>query len=96
MAESCGGPLLKRSLQVLVLSREVDQEVVIGGGDSGYPEVVVILVEMRGNKSRLGFKAPASVPVHRREISDAIKRDAAKVASSDNCGLVGGSEGAAP
>jgi len=61
---------------MLVLSRTEGGEVVIGGGDSGYPEVVVQLIELRGSKARLGFKAPANVPVHRREVRDAIDAEA--------------------
>ncbi len=56
---------------MLVLSRKSGEEVVIGNG------VSVKVVEIRHGKVRLGFTAPPEVPVHRREIADAIARKAA-------------------
>lgn len=56
---------------MLVLSRKSGEEVVIGNG------VSVMVVDIRGDKVRLGFTAPPEVPVHRREIADAIARKAA-------------------
>jgi carbon storage regulator len=38
-------------------------------------DVEIIIVDVRGDKVRLGITAPKSIPVHRREIYDAIKRD---------------------
>ena len=52
---------------MLVLSRKKNESVVIS--DS----VVVTIVEIRGDKVRLGIEAPEEVPVHRREVYDAIK-----------------------
>jgi carbon storage regulator len=38
-------------------------------------DVEIIIVDVRGDKVRLGITAPKSVPVHRREIYDAIQRE---------------------
>lgn len=50
---------------MLVLSREKDQEVVIGNN-----VIVVTIVEIRGDKVRLGFTAPREIPIVRRELLD--------------------------
>ena len=47
---------------MLVLSRKVDEKVVIG------PDIVVTVLEIRGNRVRLGIEAPREVPVHRAEL----------------------------
>ncbi len=39
-------------------------------GDS----IEIVVVEIRGDKVRIGVNAPESVPVHRREVYEAIKR----------------------
>lgn len=54
---------------MLVLSRQRDQTVMIGD------EIEVTIVDVRGDRVRLGFKAPAEVPVHRKEVYDAIRRE---------------------
>jgi len=38
-------------------------------------DVEIIIVDVRGDKVRLGITAPRSIPVHRREIYDAIQRE---------------------
>ena len=38
-------------------------------------EVEITIVDVRGNKVRLGITAPKSIPVHRREVYDAIQRE---------------------
>ena len=53
---------------MLVLSRQREEVVMIGD------DVAVTVVDIRGDKVRLGFEAPKNVPVHRREVFDAIKR----------------------
>ena len=53
---------------MLVLSRHRDESIVIGN------DIVITIVEIRGDKVRLGIEAPSAVPVHRREIYDAINR----------------------
>ncbi|HZL86733.1 MAG TPA: carbon storage regulator CsrA [Pirellulaceae bacterium] len=54
---------------MLVLSRKRDESIVIAGN------ITITVVDIRGDKVRLGITAPAEVPVHRREVYDAIKRD---------------------
>ncbi len=53
---------------MLVLSRKKNEVIIIGDN------IVVTVVDIRGDKVRLGIEAPKDVPVHRREIYDAIKR----------------------
>lgn len=52
---------------MLVLSRKRDESVMIG-------DIEVQIVDIRGDKVRLGITAPADVPVHRREVYEAINR----------------------
>lgn len=54
---------------MLVLSRKVGESVVVGGN------VTIEVVEIRGDKIRLGFTGPREVPIHRKEVFDAIKRN---------------------
>lgn len=54
---------------MLVLSRQRDESIVIGDN------VVITIVDIRGDKVRLGIKAPSEVPVHRQEVFDAIQRE---------------------
>jgi carbon storage regulator len=56
---------------MLVLSRKRDERIVIGGN------IVITVIEVRGDKVRLGIEAPVDVPVHRQEVYDAIQRDSA-------------------
>ncbi|TXH19447.1 MAG: carbon storage regulator CsrA [Hyphomicrobiaceae bacterium] len=53
---------------MLVLSRRKHESIVIGDG------IEVTVIEIRGDKVRLGITAPDNVPVHRREVYDAIQR----------------------
>lgn len=59
---------------MLVLSRHRDESIIIGD------DVVVTIVDIRGDKVRLGIKAPQDVSVHRQEVYDAIKRENEKAA----------------
>jgi carbon storage regulator len=54
---------------MLVLSRQRDESIMIG------ENVVITIVDIRGDKVRLGIEAPQEVPVHRQEVYEAIKRD---------------------
>ncbi len=54
---------------MLVLSRKRDESIMIGD------DVEIIIVDVRGDKVRLGITAPKTIPVHRREIYDAIQRE---------------------
>ena len=71
---------------MLVLSRQKNESVVIGGGDSGFPEMVVTVVDIRGDKVRLGIEAPKEVPVHRKEIYDLIQRQNAEADATKAAG----------
>jgi carbon storage regulator len=53
---------------MLVLSRKKDERIVINN------DITIVVVEIRGDKVRLGVEAPKEVPVHRREVYDAISR----------------------
>ncbi len=53
---------------MLVLSRKKDESIVINN------DITIVVVEIRGDKVRLGVEAPKEVPVHRREVYDAIAR----------------------
>jgi len=54
---------------VLVFSRKVNEEFVIGPPGS---EIRVVLIDIRGDKVRIGVEAPKETPVHRREVFNAI------------------------
>ncbi len=53
---------------MLVLSRKKNESIVINN------DITIVVVEIRGDKVRLGVEAPKEVPVHRREVYDAIQR----------------------
>ncbi|OHB76068.1 MAG: carbon storage regulator [Planctomycetes bacterium RBG_16_64_10] len=53
---------------MLVLSRKKNESIVIND------DITIVVVEIRGDKVRLGVEAPKEVPVHRREVYDAIRR----------------------
>lgn len=55
---------------MLCLSRKQNESVRIGH------DVVITIIEIRGDKVRLGIEAPKDVPVHRQEVYEAIKRSA--------------------
>ena len=59
---------------MLVLSRKKNESIVINN------DITIAVVEIRGDKVRLGVEAPKEVPVHRREVYDAIKRNEAEAA----------------
>ncbi|AMV18628.1 carbon storage regulator CsrA [Planctomyces sp. SH-PL14] len=54
---------------MLVLSRHRDESIMIGDN------IVITVVDIRGDKVRLGIQAPSDVPVHREEVYEAIKRE---------------------
>ncbi len=58
---------------MLVLSRKKDEKIVIGDN------ITLMVIEIRGDKVRLGIDAPRDVSVHREEIYEAIKRESADV-----------------
>ena len=54
---------------MLVLSRQKDQTIMIGDN------IEITVVDIRGDKVRIGINAPAQIPVHRKEVYDAIKQE---------------------
>lgn len=69
---------------MLVLSRQRDETIMIGD------DIEVTVVDIRGDKVRLGINAPKEISVHRKEVYDAIRREnreAAKLKTEDLSGL---------
>jgi len=62
---------------MLVLSRHRDESIMIGD------DIVITVVDIRGDKVRLGIDAPTDIPVHRQEVYDAIQRENRKAAQTD-------------
>jgi len=54
---------------MLVLSRQRDESIIIGDN------IIVTVVDIRGDKVRLGITAPTEIPVHRQEVYEAIQRE---------------------
>ncbi len=54
---------------MLVLSRQRDETIIIGD------DIELTVVDIRGDKVRIGIKAPPHIPVHRKEVYDAIRRE---------------------
>ncbi len=54
---------------MLVVSRKKNESIVINN------DITIVVVEVRGDKVRLGVEAPSDIPVHRREVYDAIKQN---------------------
>jgi carbon storage regulator len=65
---------------MLVLSRQRDESIVIGD------RVVVTIVDIRGDKVRLGIEAPGEIPVHRQEVYEAIQRENRKAGQLQSSG----------
>ena len=62
---------------MLVLSRQKDESIMIGDN------VEITIVDVRGDKVRLGINAPRDIPVHRREVFEAIQREKAEAEGKD-------------
>lgn len=62
---------------MLVLSRRVGEQLVIAG------DIVLTVIEVRGDGVRLGIDAPRSVRIHRAEVLDAVKSANAEAAAAD-------------
>lgn len=54
---------------MLVLSRKKNESIKINDN------ITIVVVEIRGDKVRLGVEAPKEIPVHRNEVYEAIKRN---------------------
>ena len=57
---------------MLVLSRQRDESIIIADN------IKITIVDIRGDKVRLGIEAPKEIPVHRQEVFDAIQRENAQ------------------
>jgi carbon storage regulator len=62
---------------MLVLSRHRDESIIIADN------IVVTVVDVRGDKVRLGIEAPSEIPIHRQEVFDAIQRENQKASQVD-------------
>ena len=54
---------------MLVLSRQRDETIMIGD------DIEITIVDIRGDKVRIGISAPTEIPVHRKEVYEAIRRE---------------------
>ena len=64
------GPMaMAMEVAMLVLSRHRDESIIIGDN------IVITVVDVRGDKVRLGIDAPTDIPVHRQEVYEAIQRE---------------------
>lgn len=66
---------------MLVLSRKKNEQIVIGDG------IVITIVDVRGDKVRIGIEAPTHVPVHRHEVYLALQRAAQALPTSENAAV---------
>jgi len=57
---------------MLVLSRKKNESIIIND------DITIVVVEIRGDKVRLGVEAPKEIPVHRNEVYEAIRRNQAQ------------------
>ena len=63
---------------MLVLSRQRDESIIIGD------DIKITIVDIRGDKVRLGIEAPTAIPVHRQEVYEAIQRENQRTPGSDD------------
>ncbi len=68
---------------MLVLSRQRDESIIIGDN------IVITVVDIRGDKVRLGIDAPTEIPVHRQEVYEAIQRENAADGQQPKTGISG-------
>jgi carbon storage regulator len=84
VSESFRNAKTRKEPKMLVLSRQRDETIMIGD------DIEVTVVDIRGDKVRLGINAPKEISVHRKEVYDAIRREnraAAQVKPEDLSGL---------
>ncbi len=63
---------------MLVLSRKIGEAVLLGD------DIKIMIVDIRGEKVRIGIDAPKDLPVHRQEVYDAIRRLQAEYDNHDD------------
>ncbi|QDU59546.1 Carbon storage regulator [Planctomycetes bacterium Pan216] len=63
---------------MLVLSRQLDESIMIGD------EIIVTIVDIKGDKVRIGIAAPGDVPVHRQEVFETIQRETFEAAYAES------------
>ena len=68
---------------MLVLSRQKDESIIIGD------DVEITIVDVRGDKVRLGINAPREISVHRKEVYEAIQREKAEKARAEQASSEG-------
>jgi carbon storage regulator len=61
---------------MLVLSRQRDESIFIGDN------IKITVVDIRGDRVRLGIEAPTEIPVHRQEVYEAIQRESQRRAAT--------------
>ena len=71
------GSIIGDTRAMLVLSRKKNESIIIDDN------IVITVVEIRGDKVRLGIQAPREIPIHRSEIHAAIQSEAKAQASGD-------------
>jgi len=75
---------------MLVLSRQRDESIIIGD------DIVITIVDIRGDKVRLGIQAPKEIPVHRQEVYEAIQKENALKQTRDSGESKSAAEGSEP
>ena len=82
------GQQVKES-KMLVLSRQKDESIIIGD------DIEITIVDVRGDKVRLGINAPREISVHRKEIYEAIQREKAQQKAAESAATGTGQTGKA-
>jgi carbon storage regulator len=65
---------------MLILSRKRDEKIELQGG-----LVEITVVDIRGDKVRLGITAPPEISIHRKEVADAMRAKAASDGDAAGC-----------
>ncbi len=66
---------------MLVLSRQKNETIMIGD------TIEITIVDVKGEKVRVGINAPIEIPVHRKEVYDAIRRENIEASAADPSNL---------